>query len=280
MKKKVLRLVISGASVAELKENLIETLAELSSEETMTTTTRQSSEALIKEVLERIPANIDMSQVTQPVVEPAASIPSDFIVAPPMPSAATQLGEELHATVPNALGTDSMGLPWDERIHSASFVKTKSGAWRTRRNIEPSVIKQVEYELIAKLKGQQPQFTPPVPALPAEPVPQPVLNLVPPVMASPQSQPPVYTPPPLAPQPVAPPIPAPVAVTSAHTFQTFKAQLVPTLYALVEQGKLTVDYLTALKKHFKVTELWEANDAQINEMFEGFCTAGLLTKVN
>lgn len=71
----------------------------------------------------------------------------------------------------NAPAVDSVGLPWDARIHSTNKAQTADGTWRKRRGADAATIASVEAEL--KLRGsqgagmfmnpnaaqQQPQFT-------------------------------------------------------------------------------------------------------------------------
>lgn len=284
MKKKVLRLVVSGESINELKSNMQQALAELNGEETTAAPRSQVT-----------------APAPRPEVEPVRETPPILIPIPQMsvqaPVAPTKT-EVMRTGTPSA-EIDSMGLPWDERIHSVSAAKNKDGSWRTRRGVEPAFVKQVEHELIAKIKNggaaEVPTFSPPViqqTFVPPAP---------PPVMQTLQPSPPVAPSaplgnltapapaalPPMVPQmaapfiatPVAPAPPPPFQVTSAHTLATFTEQFVPTLSHLVAEGKLTNEYVAALKNYFKLEQIYDANPTQIGEMFETFCKAGLLTKV-
>jgi hypothetical protein len=47
---------------------------------------------------------------------------------------------------------DKAGLPWDERIHSSSRVKTADGLWRKKRGVDEAVVTQVEGELKALMR--------------------------------------------------------------------------------------------------------------------------------
>lgn len=44
---------------------------------------------------------------------------------------------------------DKTGIPWDERIHASSRVKTSDGCWRKRRGIDDATVATVEAELKA-----------------------------------------------------------------------------------------------------------------------------------
>ncbi len=73
----------------------------------------------------------------------------------------------------------------------------------------------------------------------------------------------------------------PTAQKPAHSLETFKANIFTTLTGLVATGALTPDYVQTLKGYFKVKEIWDVKDnpAQVEEMFNTFCRAGLITKV-
>lgn len=42
---------------------------------------------------------------------------------------------------------DSVGFPWDERIHSGSKKKNADGKWKLRKGVDAELVKQVEAEL-------------------------------------------------------------------------------------------------------------------------------------
>ena len=80
--------------------------------------------------------------------------------------------------------TDATGLPWDERIHSASKATVKDGTWRKKKGVDAATIAQVESELRARAAGpvptqqpqpqqpapvQQPPFAPAQPGFPSQP---------------------------------------------------------------------------------------------------------------
>lgn len=46
---------------------------------------------------------------------------------------------------------DASGLPWDERIHAGTRALNKDGTWRTKRNVDPTLLQAVEAELRAGL---------------------------------------------------------------------------------------------------------------------------------
>ncbi len=163
---------------------------------------------------------------------------------------------------------DHRGIKWDGRIHSDSKSINKDGTWRTRRGVEPSLVKQLEAEQSAPASVAQV-------AVPPVPPPAPPAALFPP------QQPVMLPPTPVAPPPPAPaPPPIPTQqVTLAHSSATFRANMIPVMAHLVREAKLTPEYVQALKHYFKVDEIWLVSDQQAEEMFDGFVKAGLLTRV-
>lgn len=182
-------------------------------------------------------------KVAPVVAEQIIDLPVGFTIAPPVIPQQTVTS----ATV------DSKGMPYDQRIHSASKATTRDGAWRYRRGIEEETIAKVE----AELRGEAP------PAPIAAPVEAPAF----------QPQPNIVV-------PVAPP-PPPMDIKPAHTFETFKAQMIQTIADLVDAKKINAEYLQLLKNHFKVAEIWDLrkDDSKCLELFQGFVDNGLITKV-
>lgn len=160
----------------------------------------------------------------------------------------------------NEYGQDTAGLPWDERIHSATQGVNKDGTWRYRRGIEDDKIKAVEKELRGVATPTLQATPPTIPAAIHTPTPPtPIQPVVVPV--------------------VAPPMPPPMqAVPSAHTFDTFRKTLVPTLAKLINEKKLNQEYVNQLCEHYKVDMLHKVTDAQLEEIFNGFVQYGMITK--
>jgi len=72
---------------------------------------------------------------------------------------------------------DSDGLPWDQRIHSASRAVNADGTWRQRRGVDQAVLDQVRAELKQTMSVPAPLAPPPPvvappppPIVPAPPV--------------------------------------------------------------------------------------------------------------
>lgn len=294
MSGRLFRFVVSGKSVAELKDNMERALSELNGEGTIT-------------------SEVPQDFLTQAAVQPGPlsnEKPAHF-VTPPIPSPTPTPSHSASASAqpsPNSIGVDSTGLPWDGRIHSSNMATTKDGSWRTRRGVEPAYVKQIEHELIAKIKSggaaPAPTFqTPPVPGLQrVEPVnipavPSPALPSLQPntplesTPATPMGN--VYPPPapsiapvaavqPPSVQPTAPsfaiPAAPPAAMTSTHSAETFAANFPLVLSHLVTEGKLTQEYIALLKNYFNLEQIYQANDQQKVEIFETFCKAGIITK--
>jgi len=213
------------------------------------------------------PAMLDEEEQEDFLTEAAAQ-PS----SPTIPLGLPAESESMSAVSKNDI--DSKGMPWDARIHASSRAVTAKGSWRYRRNVEDSTIYKVEQELIAALKGA-PVTLPPTPAIPAAPIHHvavspaqaPVQQVVPSV--------PVVPPAPVAPPQMPRPEPA---LPSAHTVETFKKLLVPTLADLVKKGKLTQEYVNQLTQHFGVDAIHKVNDQQAEEMFHNFIQYGMIAK--
>lgn len=247
------RIMIAGKTVGELKTNIQEYLNALGGEQ----------------IIAQDPGQLSLAPFVAP---PPIPVPS--FAFPETPSVDTGPKEQVETYIepvpaPSLVRTpvsyDSRGMIWDARIHSATKATNKDGSWRTRRGVEPLVVSKIESELMAQA-GQTKAPTPQVDVLPAVPH---VVQPAPVVVPTPTVQV-VATP---------PPMPSPGVQTSAHSLETFKANLVPTLARMVADGKLTQEYINSLKTYFGVDQIWLVNDQQLNEMFENFVNAGLVSKV-
>jgi hypothetical protein len=187
------------------------------------------------------------------------------------PKQATGLGE-----------LDSDGVPWDARIHSAEKSKNKSGTWRIRRNLDKDYIVQVTKELMQRqddsMSGAQ-AVIPPVNS------PAPQQTVVPPIQ-QPQTAPvqqqvmqPVQQP--QTQQPAYPPMSIPQGTKPAHNATTFKQNFAMVIQSLLAEKKITPDYISQLKAHYGVGDLWEIanDDAKCNSLFDTLAQYGLITKV-
>lgn len=188
---------------------------------------------------------------------PASPMPA--YAAPPMPAFAAQ-----PAPVQNgAVELDSRGIAWNAEVHSETKAFNKDGSWRARRGVDKAELKRVEKQAAA------PQAFSPVPPPPAPTVEVPTFQ-----------------------QPAA--VPAPVAqrayqdiqipdgpVPSAHTLETFRANIIPVMSGLVRDKKIDQAYVEQLKDWFKVKEIWHVrdNEQQLAELFNNFVKAGLITRV-
>lgn len=214
------------------------------------------------------------AEVTVPApVRSIPTTPNPVQSAAPPPSAPT-------VSPANEYGLDSKGLPWDARIHAVTQGVNKDGSWRNRRGVEPAMLAQIE----AELRARKPAPVPGSPLSPFGPPPPVMASFQPPVPSAPAPAthgltmvPPLQPPTSVAPPPM--PTPPQPALLSAHTVDTFRANLVPTLAKLVQDGKLTHEYVQQLKTYFQVDQIWEVSGEQLTEMFENFVAAGLLVKV-
>ena len=260
------RMIVVGKTVAELRESMFQFLKE---------TDRITPEGIGQGQDLQDDADLDDDAPTQDFVTEAAKMPAYplpvkppvFDTAPPPPAPrlvpsipipSAPLSPPMSTPV-SSNERDSRGVPWDERIHSATKAVNKDGSWRTRRGVEPSLVDTIEKQTLAvevpqrvsvPVTPQQPIVTPPVVAVPAA-------SRVEPAAKGPVS--------------IAP-------IISAHTPQTFRENLVATLSRLVSEGKLTQAYIQSLKDYFQVEQIWQVSEAQSNEMFEQFCLNGLLVR--
>lgn len=254
------KIVIGGKTVEELKKNLAALNAGLNAVTEISVTTDEEED---EEEFREAPANYE------PVIGPAAPAPGASL--PEIPTRVTRPAELAVAAEPQKVPAfDSRGLPWDARVHSASKALKGDGSWRVRRGIDDDTLRAVEATL--PRNGVAAPVQAPIPAPIPAPVqaPQQVIPVqhVQTVAAIPQVHEQKYE-----------SIPIPTMHKPAHDLASFRAQLIPTLSKLVDQGKLTQEYLNQLKAYFKVDEIWNLNDAQLAEMLEQFSQAGLVTKV-
>ncbi len=267
----MIKVLVEGRTANEMRKNLEAFFASVRNEQSAPIANGQDDEDDMTHLSASAP---------QPDPEDVEDIDENPVAGPaPHASAGTMM----------EYGVDSRGFPWDERIHSAGAnQKNKNGTWRSRRGVEPSYVVQIEHELLQRMKNEYQEVASPAPLQPV-PMVQPAvvatpppLAIVPPVMASPVIPQMAAQPAPLAqvqvPVAVPPPLP-PQQVTLAHTKDTFRAQLIPTLAELTKIGKLTPEYINALKTHFGVDEIWKLSPEQTEVMFDNFVQHGLIQRV-
>lgn len=185
---------------------------------------------------------------------------------------------------------DAKGLPYDARIHASSRTFVKDGTWRYKKGVSDAEIASVE----AQLKGQTPQQTPVIiPAVPTTTVhvEMPKFNPDCRVIENAQGER-EYPPLSAIVNPVATPSqPAPVAYENivvpqytkpAHSFETFKNNLMVVFAELINEGKIDHKYVEELKAYFQVKEIWNilADNLKCIELFNTFVKIGLITKVD
>lgn len=198
-----------------------------------------------------------------------AALPNDGTATVQMPTAAPADDDDNGPVNASAPATDVNGLPWDERIHSASKATVANGSWRRRKGVADDLVQSVEAELRTRQAAQPlPPVAPvappppvPMPIPPAAAVPAPVPLPVPPVaapipapvplpvpipepVAAPAPVPPVPVP---TPEPVAAPAPAP-APTGELDFAGFMQHIQGQFAKLNAEGKplIDVDYLAGI----------------------------------
>jgi hypothetical protein len=164
--------------------------------------------------------------------------------------------------LPNVDGRrDSAGMLWDARIHSSSKEFVKDGTWRYRRNLDSEYRKQIEAEILGT--------TPPTVAV-GRPTPE-VTPAVAPLQPERLNTPP----------PISTPMSPVFGNKYAHTLETFQQNLVSVVANLINDQKITREYVKSLNDYFKVNELYEifSNPLQVKELYDNFVDIGLIERV-
>lgn len=256
------RITIVGRDLKEFQENLKAYaevhLGSIKGKETSKPTKTKISEQLLSEPEE------DMEEVESP-----------FNVTPSVKSAPV-VEEEVTAHDPSEL--DAEGFPWDKRIHASSKQKVADGSWRKRRNLDETIYNSVRAELESKGFGKNINVNAPA-ATPVVETPQ---VQVAPTVEAPVSAPQVTATPTATPvaQPVttqaAPVLPQ---MTGGHSLQTFCDNFPMVLAGLINEKKLTQEWVNSLNAHYGVTEIWTLNNEQKAQVFDLFVQNGLIQKV-
>lgn len=242
--------------------------------------------------------------------------PPDFIVQDSAPATVAQIAavpeyadnppeEILPAPGPNVTNTviapsvhsndkrDAKGLPWDSRIHSSSQALNKDNTWRYKKGLDDGIKTQVEAQLRSLPSPSAVPVVAPV-VVPTIPVELPNFASV----AAPQVTPAVQQSPPLvAANPVgAPPVqaipskyesvPLPPGQRPVHTLTTFSENLFAgqmLVNQLINEGKLTTEYIGQLTTHFKLGTFWEIiepkNKSCLVELYIMFKKCGFITDI-
>lgn len=222
-----------------------------------------------------------------PIVQSAFSVPQSQNVQPAVPT------PEAAPRIPTArIGLDSRNIPWDERVHASTKEINKDGTWRSRRNVNKDVVKQIETELKANTQVQATvSVVPSIPGIPAFPT-SPVLGLpnhAPILQPSPFDPPMQQFPPSPITQMVQEPVKStyenvqiPPGTRPAHSLLTFKNNLMDILADLVRKEKITPEWIQQMKTHFEVKEIWNiiGNEKQAMELYDNFVNWGFITRVD
>ena len=151
-----------------------------------------------------------------PLAVSTPAIAAGAIVAPPPPANTAPItttpgvASSPTATLTPGVDLDAKGFPWDSRIHAESKAKIADGTWRKKRNLDPTVLANVEAELrqvmgapgVAPLAPSTAPIAPTPPLVPAAPV---TANLPTASVSQPVAAP---LPPAVTPAPVAGEVPA------------------------------------------------------------------------
>lgn len=102
---------------------------------------------------EQAPRDDGYIQTEAAPVESQATFPAPtaaVVAPPPPPFTPEEVDEHAGPQVAPVNGLDSAGLPWDEKIHSATKATNADGTWRRRRGVDDAVYNA----RVAELRGQ------------------------------------------------------------------------------------------------------------------------------
>ena len=159
---------------------------------------------------------------------------------------------------------DSVGMPWDSRIHMENRKQKADGTWQNKRGLDANVKAQVEAELRG---GSLPQGSVPQAANTNQ-------------LGMPQQQ--AAMPAPFAPptQPPAAPAAPQMGIAHGHTAETFAKNLPLILMELSNAGKLSEQYVGQLKAWLQISELVDVvkDAAKTQQLFDLFVTYKFIQK--
>jgi hypothetical protein len=216
-----------------------------------------------------------------PTVSVVTPVPATIKATTPLPVAPPTPAPVLNSTSPDL---DKRGIKWDERIHASSQALMKNGEWRNKRGVNKDLLAQVEAELIggavAASVAAEPIPAPPAPTVATPPIPT-TVAMTPTIPQAIEPAVPASIQPPVTHPTYNNDSPIPTSNKQAHTLETFKGNIVNVLANLVKDGKITQEYVEALKVHFEVAELWQVfgDESKVEELFVNFCNMGLITNV-
>lgn len=285
---------ISADSPQELREKMLEFAEEIMDSKPPTKSSYVDSIAPVKTVefptMQSAPEPIQPSMPSGfPIPAPVAVVPT-FAQHTPTNTVAPTFGQAHASHAPELVGErDTTGMIWDARIHSSSKGVNKDGSWRYRRNIEDSYIRQIE----AEIRGQGPAATVHVPPAPTPTVAVPTfspdttmrqdsagqniyppLNAVVPTLATPSHQ--------HAPVNSYENVQVPKGIRPAHSLVTFKNNLSIIIADLINEGKITPQFIQDMKAYFKVQEIWNilASEVMCIELYNTFVKYEFITRVD
>ena len=269
------KIVIEGSSLMRLKENLNSIYNEMCSPDVKVSNETQEVIPVVNtmtatQVEESFrPLGVKMAKANEVLLAPVIEFAEKLVEVAPIEPVVLEGGANEFL--------DADGLPWDKRINTATKTRVKAGTWKIKRGLEESVVAQVQ----AELKQSAHVAANPV-AIPAAPI---DLNTPVTTQAIQQPNAAVVT----AETTMIPNTPAvlqeaaaiiPLQMnTNGHSFATFKNGFAMILSNLISEKTLTQEYVEQLKTYFKVDEIWNVNEVQMQEMFETFSAQGWITKV-
>jgi len=277
----MMKLLITGKTLAEIHQQIVETAAEIG---TMGTDEKNFAESMVDLTKPSLTKDGSTPEKAMPieVKDGIASIPADAprFVRPSfpidMPKAAAKTAEEIGSPE-----YDSRGIPYDARIHASSRSIKTDGSWRMKKGVEPELVAKVEAEIRRTLPTQTVQGAPlptSQPVIPPAPISDIKVELpktdVPPLVASVPTAAPVV-------EQVAPPSvkdfkPAP------HTFDSFRFAFPAVIHDLVKFEKIDQNWINEMKKHYNIKEVWDLmnNEKGLRQLYDHFGHYNMITKMD
>lgn len=244
-----MKLTFTGESIQDIHQQIVETARSLTNVTTygpMETSTKDLATAAVNEV------NRDAASVFGE--HPATMdghVVSSGSVWPPVEgrgNAFRSIPVEEYKEARQSNGElDSEGTPYDAAIHTSTKAKTSKGVWKKRPGGAG-----------AKQEASSPIETASQPAN--------VTSLRQETVATPEFA----------------QAPAPIGMAPAtHSFDSFKKNLQMIIVRLINEKKITRDYMNDLNAHFKVNNLWEvaSDDLKAKPLFDLFVQYAYITGV-
>ena len=251
---------ISADSPSELRQKMLEFANEMQMDQ------KVDAGIYIDDVEEEthVPLSNFDSSIFAPVPPPFIKTQTDQ-QSVPLPAVSISQNKVQAAVSPNVdVIKDSNGFIWEANIHASNKTLNKNGTWRYKRGVDEETIKKYEQSNVNPPPVNPPPVNPPLVGSVHPP-----RQVVEAVIVKPVEQ--TYE-----------NITIPPGVRSAHSLITFKNNLTSILAQLINENKITQEYIAQLQEYFEVKHIWSITDteSQAIELFDLFVNHGFLTKVD